>query len=146
MARILRRTITTIVWVVVATACAQRVPATSGRTVTVGLDDAGATVSLDTGDHLVIQVGASSAASRAEWKLVHYPESSLRQVSSDPAEGRFEFEATAAGQGQIVLAGQPGCDGGALSGEEGLRCPVTGPALGGAAIPILRFAVTVQVT
>jgi hypothetical protein len=130
-----------LVLLALAAACATSSSTASGRTITVGPADSGSTVTLRTGDRLVVQLGGSSEAIQRDWRLIEYPQSSLRETRALVDEGRFEFEAVGPGQGQLVLAGQAHCDrgqGSAYGGGYGPACP--------AGVPALRFAVTIQIS
>jgi hypothetical protein len=133
--------------VFLAAACATSSSTTSGRTMTVGPSDSGSTITLRTGDHLVVQLGGSSEAIQRDWRLVEYPQSALSETRALVDQGRFEFEAVGPGQGQLVLAGQAQCDRGQGNayGGYGPGCPVAGAGTP-IGVPVLRFAVTIQVS
>jgi hypothetical protein len=131
-----------LVFVALAAACAASPSTASGRTVMVGPADSGSTITLRTGDRLVVQLGGSSEAIQRDWRLIEYPQSALRETRALVDEGRFEFEAVGPGQGQLVLAGEVHCDrgqGSAYGGGYGPACPAAG-------VPALRFAVTIQIS
>ena len=128
---------------VLASACAGASGSGGSRTVTVGREDAGTTVLLHRGDHLVLDLGPSSLA---VWKLLRYPTPELSLRSSEAERGRFDFSAESSGEGGIVALVAPSCGPpGALAAPE---CPVGGgdPADGiGGKLAARAFTVTVQV-
>ena len=121
------------------------VPAACGRPMTtsisasgsivVGPERAGRTVTLETGDKLVVKLG------NGRWRLVAYPRRALELRAKDGRAGRFELEAVHRGRGLVHavdltrLAGMrwqqcgplphPSLDGGNRSPNASRRpCPV----------------------
>jgi len=109
--------------------------------VTIARSDAGHTVSLHVGEHLVVDLGP---APQASWTLASYPTAQLSISSQSPSEGRFEFTATSSGSGMILLVMKSDC-----GPEQTVPCAQPGQgepvdAVGGM-VPPRPFEVTVVV-
>jgi len=139
-----------------AAACAGHAGAAQARpqTIVLGATDIGRTIGLHVGDRLVIDLAAAGGISRVEWSLVVYPKQVLRVTGQGVNSERFEFLASSTGTGQVALAGRYGCDIPQAAAESGSapRCPLGAgesgnPASGaaGAAVPVRRYAIDVQV-
>jgi hypothetical protein len=126
--------------VAVGAACARpagpAVPAASDPEVTtIGLEDAGGTISLQVGDRVVLSLDPIEGQ---PWLVTQYPEDILAPETTDgPAVGRA-FTARAAGEGEIVAFNRAGCDPTQLR----YPCPAGGPGKP----PGTTFTVTVVVT
>jgi hypothetical protein len=100
-------------WAVAAiglTACGapaeqQGAGAAGERTVSVGLDDNGGTVTLDRGESVIIRLLQDPAGG---WSLARYPEKLLELTTADKENALYEFEARAAGQGRLIALNTSG--------------------------------------
>lgn len=112
------------------------------RTTTVGVRDAGRTVTLRVGDRLDVALGTARQTGD-EWRLISYP-GQLLSLLPAPA-GHYRFAATAAGRG--TLTANPTLVCAPTDNPSPLLCPPKDPRASAAPRrrPHVRFTLTVQV-